>query len=290
LSARLQQNLSKQAAEVVRSQRKKKEPTKPTVCRYAFNLDERFLGLRFDQNSFDLWIKLKSLGEKIILKLPSKKHRHFNNFLIDGWVLRKGGRLRRTDAGYFLDLYLEKPEAPKKTEGRAVGFDCGYKKLLVDSDGKLHDAGLEPVYEKIARKRQKSKGFYRALAERDNAINRTINQIDLSDVQTVVVEDLKHVKRGSSGKIYKKFNNKLQRWTYPKVLDGLSRRCEEEGVTFIRVNPAFTSQRCSSCGHTDKRSRNGPAFVCTSCGVALDADYNAAVNVLHRGVSSPSAA
>jgi len=290
LSARLQQSLSKQAAESIRSQRKRKKTTKPKIQRYSFNLDERFVDLHFDENSFDLWVRLRSLGGKLILKLPARRHAHLNEFLQQGWAIKGGARLRRTSKGYFVDLFFERPEPPKRAEGRAVGFDCGYKKLLMDSEGFIHDSGLEEVYEKIARKKQGSKAFRRALAERNNAIDRTVNQMNFDGVNVIVVENLKNVKKGNKRKIRKKFNNKLQRWTYPRVLEKLSRVCEECGITFVRVNPTFTSQTCSRCGHTDRRSRQGENFNCVCCGISMDADHNAAVNVLRRGVSSLLAA
>ena len=47
-----------------------------------------------------------------------------------------------------------------------------------------------------------------------------------------------------------------------------------------KVRPAFTSQRCSACGHVDPESRESqPRFVCTACGFAGNADVNAAVNI-----------
>ena len=46
------------------------------------------------------------------------------------------------------------------------------------------------------------------------------------------------------------------------------------------VRPAFTSQRCSACGHVDPESRESqPRFVCTACGFAGHADVNAARNI-----------
>jgi putative transposase len=48
----------------------------------------------------------------------------------------------------------------------------------------------------------------------------------------------------------------------------------------IRIRPAFTSQRCSACGHVDAESRESQArFVCTACGFADHADVNAARNI-----------
>jgi putative transposase len=47
-----------------------------------------------------------------------------------------------------------------------------------------------------------------------------------------------------------------------------------------KVKPAFTSQRCSACGHVDGKSRESQArFRCTACGYACNADVNAARNI-----------
>jgi putative transposase len=61
----------------------------------------------------------------------------------------------------------------------------------------------------------------------------------------------------------------------------LSRRLEDKAPGRVeKVSPAFTSQRCSACGHVDGRSRESQAaFRCTSCGYACNADINAARNI-----------
>jgi transposase len=47
-----------------------------------------------------------------------------------------------------------------------------------------------------------------------------------------------------------------------------------------KINPAFTSQRCSACGHLDRKSRENQAFFrCTACAFACHADVNAAKNI-----------
>ena len=47
-----------------------------------------------------------------------------------------------------------------------------------------------------------------------------------------------------------------------------------------KINPAYTSQRCSACGHVDRNSRESQArFRCTACGFACNADVNAARNI-----------
>lgn len=53
---------------------------------------------------------------------------------------------------------------------------------------------------------------------------------------------------------------------------------------FVRVDPAYTSQTCSECGNVSKESRRTQSkFVCVSCGFELNADINAAKNILSSG-------
>ena len=113
-------------------------------------------------------------------------------------------------------------------------------------------------------------------------INKSCKEIDLNNISTLYVEDLKNVKKDSKGKIRKQFNNKLQRWNYSKVLNKLAMLCEENGIEFVKVNSKYTSQRCSNCGVICKSNRNGEIYKCT-CGIELDADYNASLNILHLG-------
>ena len=52
----------------------------------------------------------------------------------------------------------------------------------------------------------------------------------------------------------------------------------------VKVDPAYSSQTCASCGTVDSRSRKSQAiFVCTACGHRDNADRNAAVVILNRG-------
>jgi transposase len=61
----------------------------------------------------------------------------------------------------------------------------------------------------------------------------------------------------------------------------LVRRLEDKAPQRVeKVNPAYTSQRCSVCRHVDRKSRESQAdFRCTACGYACNADVNAARNI-----------
>ena len=54
----------------------------------------------------------------------------------------------------------------------------------------------------------------------------------------------------------------------------------------VFVNPAYTSQTCSECGYCDSRNRESQAvFECKRCHASMNADLNAASNILERGLS-----
>ena len=61
----------------------------------------------------------------------------------------------------------------------------------------------------------------------------------------------------------------------------LARRLADKAPGRVdRVNPAFTSQRCSACGLVHRKSRESQAvFRCTACGYTCNADVNAARNI-----------
>ena len=57
-----------------------------------------------------------------------------------------------------------------------------------------------------------------------------------------------------------------------------------ERVT-VAVNPAYTSQECSSCGAIVKKTLSTRTHVCL-CGCLMDRDFNAARNILSRGLGT----
>ncbi len=81
----------------------------------------------------------------------------------------------------------------------------------------------------------------------------------------------------------------LKDWTYFDLRQKIKYKAEEHGITFRLVNPRYTSQRCSQCGHIDAKNRpkeeKGQAFFqCTQCGYHVNADYNASVNLATKDI------
>ena len=68
----------------------------------------------------------------------------------------------------------------------------------------------------------------------------------------------------------------------------LDYKAERAGCAVVAVNPKHTSQVCSGCGQIAKKSLRQRWHSC-SCGVELDRDVNAAVNILHKARCGPLA-
>ncbi len=58
------------------------------------------------------------------------------------------------------------------------------------------------------------------------------------------------------------------------------------GRRCVAVNPAYTSQDCSRCGHRQKKTLAERVHSCACCGLTLDRDHNAAFNILRLGLQS----
>jgi len=261
--------------------------TKPNLNNVSINLDERFFNIQ-NGNHFDNFVNLKLpyFNEKgtraLQINIPFNHHKHSNQFKHNTFKLRNNIQIKKVKNNYYIALIWEK-EIDIKTNGKAIGIDMGYKKLIVTSDNQVINGDLSDIYSKISRCKQGSNGFKRSLNHRDNEINRLCNLINIEDVNYIIIEDLVSVKTGK-----KYFTNKIQRWSYAKTIDKINRICEDNGIMLVKVSPAYTSQTCSSCGHVDKKSRQGETFKCTSCKYEIDADYNASINIYDRGIYSSS--
>jgi transposase len=156
--------------------------SKPELEEINPQLDSRFLKIDKDNTtSFDWWVTLSSIGQKIKLELPIKKHRHINS------LLEKGKLLNSIVLGEdSITFVVELPDM-KKTAGSSLGIDIGMNKLYTTSEGTVeqpdrHGHKLSSILTKINRKLSGSKNSNRTLKHRDYHIREAIKQINLSDV------------------------------------------------------------------------------------------------------------
>ncbi|GHO65093.1 transposase [Ktedonobacter sp. SOSP1-52] len=63
----------------------------------------------------------------------------------------------------------------------------------------------------------------------------------------------------------------------------LQAKAEEAGRQVVRVNPAYTSQTCSACGHRQQMPLSVRVYECPQCGLVIHRDHNGSLNILSDG-------
>lgn len=111
----------------------------------------------------------------------------------------------------------------------------------------------------------------------------SVHAIDLVDhaikngCGTIQMENLSGITESKGKDDCPKF---LRDWTYYDLQTKIEQKAKEVGIQVVYVNPAYTSQRCSKCGHIDKNNRpNQSTFKCIKCGFEENADFNASQNL-----------
>ena len=137
---------------------------------------------------------------------------------------------------------------------------------------KLQKQGIKPNRSRRYRARVAAfRGFLKT------EIGRILNRlVQLKRPAHIVIEDLDFRAPGLS----KRLNRILARSGRAMVRDKLKDFEERLGITWSAVNPAYSSQTCSSCGYVAKNNRKAQAvFACGDCGHEIHADVNAARNL-----------
>ena len=73
---------------------------------------------------------------------------------------------------------------------------------------------------------------------------------------------------------------------WSKLVTYTSYKAESAGRKVILVNPYNTSQMCSQCGKIVEKDTSVRVHKCPYCGLILDRDHNAAINILRLGLQS----
>ena len=72
----------------------------------------------------------------------------------------------------------------------------------------------------------------------------------------------------------------LRNWSYCQLQGFIKYKAKAVGIDVVVVDPRYTSQRCSKCGHIHKDNRlTQSKFLCLSCGYEDNADFNGAKNI-----------
>jgi putative transposase len=212
----------------------------------------------------------------------------------------KTATLRRGSTGkWYVTFSCECPEpAPLPATGQPIGIDVGLKTFAMLSTGqeianprffRREERALAKAQrrlakeekgtpERAARRRVVARVHERVAWRRGDFAHqhsrRIVNQFDL-----IAVEDLSVNRMTHNHCLAKSIHDAA--WTQFASL--LSYKAAWAGRRYVAVNPTYTSQDCSGCGHRQTLSLADRTYPCPCCGLVLDRDLNASLNILALG-------
>lgn len=210
------------------------------------------------------------------------------------------------DAGgrWFVTMACDDvPAKPLAPTGQEVGIDLGLTSFIATSDGdkvprpqtRDHDRALARAQRRVARRkrcgnrRRRAVKLLRKIHARTAAKRRErsilLARALVARYDRIYVENL-NIRGLASGMLAKEVNDAA----WGDFLHWLRCKAEEAGRAVVGVDPRGTSQVCSGCGVVVQKSLTVREHRCQDCGLVLDRDHNAAINILAAGRAAQGAA
>jgi len=202
------------------------------------------------------------------------------------------------DGWYACISCADVPMQPLLPAGRETGIDVGLKVFLVTAQGlvienprhfRKSERRIAKADKHVARCQKGSKGRRKAVARRAKAYQQVKRQradfhhkVALQLVRendTIYLEDLQVANMVRNKHLAKSIND--AGWAQFRAI--LSCKAEWAGKRVIAIPAHYTSQDCSGCGERVPKALSVRTHVCPSCGLVMDRDENAAINILRAG-------
>jgi len=249
---------------------------------HSFAFKQFGVGARLDGRR----LKLFGIG-----RVPVRWHRPIEGEIKTVRIIHKAGR-------WYACFAVEVPETePLPNTGKAVGLDVGISAMLTTSDGDKVDnpayyrraqAELRIAQRSLSRKQRGGKNRRKALQRVQRLQEHTANQRSdyahklarqlVKDYDLIALEDLQIRNLVRNRHLSKSILD--SGWSSFRQL--LTYKAESAGREMVLVNPAYTSRCCSNCGAVFQDFDLSTRWVTCACGLSLDRDHNAAINILNR--------
>ncbi len=233
------------------------------------------------------------------LRLVGNKKQQIETFPVKD--IKRVRIVRRADGYYCQFCVKTERQIEHVPSGKELGIDVGLKSFLTDSEGNTvsnprhyHKAEkkLKRLGRRLSRKQKKSanrKKARKALAkqhlkvqrQREDFARKQANAL-VSSCDLIAYENLQIRNMVRNRKLAKRIHD--AGWGI--FLQWLARYAFLHTIPVIAVPPHYTSQKCSDCGTLVKKSLSIRTHICHGCGVFLDRDHNAALNILQKALSS----
>lgn len=208
---------------------------------------------------------------------------------------------------YFLHIPVafEVPDSLDSDICNVVGIDRGINFIVAtyDSKGKSTFVSGRQIKQKRAtyskvrkelqmRQTSSARRRLKAIGQRENRWMQDVNhQVSKALVESnpqhtlFVLEDLTGV-RHATEKVALKNRHVSVSWAFFDLEQKLIYKAQNNQCSVIKVAPAYTSQTCPKCGHTEKtnRDKRQHLFCCKNCGYQSNDDRIGAMNLYRKGI------
>ena len=247
------------------------------------------------------------------IKIPSLKFVRVKEY---GYIPKnaniKSGTISKKADRYFLSLVIEVDDIVK-TENKSIkglGIDLGIKDTAICSDGRVFKninktKKVKKMKKKLKREQRKmsrsveysktnkiklkecknfnkkklkvQRLFYRLNCIRDDYSNKIVDEITRAKLKYITIENLKV----SNMMKNKHLSKAIQEQNFYAIRTKLINKCKERNIELRLVDTFYPSSKtCSCCGEIKKDLKlNDRIYKCCNCGLEIDRDYNASINL-----------
>ena len=224
----------------------------------------------------------------------------------------KSGTITKIADRYFLSLVIEVDDIVK-TENKSIkglGVDLGIKVTAICSNRKVFQninktKKVKKLKKKIKREQRKisrsieysktnkiklkecknfnkkklkiQRLFYRLNCIRNDYNNKIVNEITRAKLKYITIENLKV----SNMMKNRHLSKAIQEQNFYAIRTKLINKCKERNIELRLVDTFYPSSKtCSCCGSVKKDLKlNDRIYKCINCGIEIDRDYNASINL-----------
>jgi putative transposase len=243
-------------------------------------------GYRLDSNK----LRLSKIGI-VNLRIGQKQNR------IKGQI--KTLTIKREPTGKWFACFscVEEVKPTKAKKGKKIGVDLGLEKFATLSNGETienhrflvkSESRLKRACRILSRRKKGSKRREKArhrvallhekIANQRHYFHHQITRKLVDDYGTIVIEDLKITNMVRHPYLAKHISDA----SWGQFARFLCYKAESAGCRVEKVDPRGTSQDCSQCGNQVPKTLAQRWHRCPKCGVKMDRDFNASINILNR--------
>jgi len=278
--------------------RRVKKGQKPGFPR--FKGKQRYDSFTFPQ-AYATGVKIQNDGKRVLLhgigSVKVKLHRDLEGKIKTATIKREG------ELWYIVFSCEVEPKRLPENEN-AIGIDLGTNpNFLVTSNGEEVKAPkyyqnaqkkLAKVQQNLSKKKKNSCRYklikkqlsklHRKIANQRKDFHHKLSRRLVNEYGIIVHEDI-NIQALSQSRLAKGIYDS----GWAQFLQMLSYKAEEAGRKVIAVDPKYTSQNCPACGHKEKKPLWIRNFTCPKCNNTFHRDTAAAMNILAKARTEPSA-